>query len=177
ASGLANGSGARGSWRATWAYALLLTITTAFTPIVWPIALVLGLGLLAVRRADITAYGLRFLAQFGVPLLVLAPWSLSLLPFGFFQEAGLQYGASAASALDLLGASPGGPGTVSGLMLIGVVLAALAALMRSERQFGIWTAWAVALVGLVFAALSNSSTWSGPATLVYGIALLAAALL
>ncbi|MCL8016393.1 glycosyltransferase [Streptomyces sp. AS02] len=177
ASGLANGSGARGSWRATWAYALLLTITTAFTPIVWPIALVLGVGLLAVRRTDITAYGLRFLAQFGVPLLVLAPWSLSLLPFGFFREAGLEYGSSAASALDLLGAGPGGPGTVSGLMLIGVVLAALAALMRSERQFGIWTAWAVALVGLVFAALSNTSTWAGPATLVYGIALLAAALL
>ncbi|MBT2419717.1 glycosyltransferase [Streptomyces sp. ISL-22] len=177
ASGLANGNGARGSWRATWAYALLLTITTAFTPIVWPIALVLGLGLLAVRRADITAYGLRFLAQLGVPLLMLAPWSLSLLPFGFFQEAGLQYGPSAASALDLLGASPGGPGTVSGLMLIGVVLAALAALMRSERQWAIRTAWAVALLGLVFAALSNSSTWAGPATLVYGIALLAAAVL
>ncbi|MEU6253430.1 glycosyltransferase [Streptomyces sp. NPDC047043] len=177
ASGLANTSGARGSWRATWAYALLLTITTAFTPIVWPIALVLGVGVLAVRRADITAYGLRFLAQFGVPLLVLAPWSLSLLPFGFFKEAGLEYGPSAASALDLLGASPGGPGTVSGLMLIGIVLAALAALMRSERQFGIWTAWAVALVGLVFAVLSNNSTWAGPATLVYGIALLAAAAL
>ncbi|MFF6983627.1 glycosyltransferase family 2 protein [Streptomyces sp. NPDC008343] len=177
ASGLTNGSGARGSWRATWAYALLLTITTAFTPIVWPIALLLGLGVLAVRRADITAYGLRFLAQLGVPLLVLAPWSLSLLPFGFLQEAGLEYGSSAATALDLLGASPGGPGTVNGLMLIGIVLAALAALMRSERQFGIRTAWAVALVGLVFAVLSNSSTWAGPATLVYGIALLAAALL
>ncbi|MFC8096649.1 glycosyltransferase [Streptomyces sp. NPDC057301] len=177
ASGLTNGSGARGSWRATWAYALLLTITTAFTPIVWPIALLLGLGVLAVRRTDITAYGLRFLAQLGVPLLVLAPWSLSLLPFGFFQEAGLEYGSSSATALDLLGASPGGPGTVNGLMLIGIVLAALAALMRSERQFGIRTAWAVALVGLVFAVLSNSSTWAGPATLVYGIALLAAALL
>lgn len=62
-------------------------------------------------------------------------------------------------------------------MLIGIVLAALAALLRSERQFGIWTAWGVALVGLVFAVLSNSSTWAGPATLVYGLALLAAAAL
>ncbi|MGW4753573.1 glycosyltransferase family 2 protein [Streptomyces chartreusis] len=177
ASGLANSSDARGSWRATWAYALLLTVATAFTPIIWPIALLLGVGLLAVRRTDITAYGLRFLAQFGVPLLVLAPWSLSLLPFGFFREAGLEYGVSAASALDLLGASPGGPGTVSGLMLIGVVLAALAALLRSERQLGIRTAWVVALLGFLFAVLSNGSTWAGPATLVYGIALLAAALL
>ncbi|MER7497683.1 glycosyltransferase [Streptomyces pharetrae] len=177
ASGLAHASGARGSWRATWAYALLLTVTTAFTPVVWPVALVLGLGLLAVRRSDITAYGLRFLAQLGTPLLVLAPWSLSLLPFGFFQEAGLEFGASAASAFDLLGASPGGSGTVSGLMLIGVVLAALAALLRSERRSGILTAWAVALVGLVLAVLANRSAWAGPATLVYGLALLAAAVL
>ncbi|MFD3841651.1 glycosyltransferase [Streptomyces sp. NPDC058642] len=177
ASGLANASDARGSWRATWAYALLLTVTTAFTPIIWPLALLLGLGVLAVRRAEITAYGLRFLAQLGTPLLILAPWSLTLLPFGFFDEAGLEYGSSAASALDLLGASPGGPGTVSGLMLIGVVLAALAALLRSERQFGIWTAWTVALAGLVLAVLSNGSAWAGPATLVYGLALLAAAVL
>ncbi|POX54402.1 glycosyltransferase family 2 protein [Streptomyces sp. Ru72] len=175
ASGLAHTSGARGSWRATWAYALLLTITTAFTPIVWPIALVLGVALLVVRRDDIVAHALRFLAQIGTPLLVLAPWSLSLLPFGFFKEAGLAYGASAASALDLLGAGPGGPGTVSGLMLIGVVLAALAALMRGERQAAVWTAWAAALVALVFAVLSNRSAWAGPATLVYGLALLAAA--
>ncbi|MFC8394425.1 glycosyltransferase [Streptomyces sp. NPDC057238] len=177
ASGLTNPEGTRGSWRATWAYALLLTIATAFTPIVWPIALVLGVGVLALRRTEIPAYGLRFLAQLGIPLLVLAPWSLSLLPFGFFREAGLEHGPSAASALDLLGASPGGPGTVGGLLLIGLVLAALAALLRSERRTAILTAWAAALVGLVFAVLSNNSTWAGPATLVYGIAVLAAAAL
>ncbi|MFF0462957.1 glycosyltransferase family 2 protein [Streptomyces mexicanus] len=177
ASGLAGPSGARGSWRATWAYALLLTVTTAFTPIVWPIALVLGLGVLVVRRGDLVAQALRLLAQVGTPLLVLAPWSLSLLPFGFFQEAGLEYEPSAASALDLLGASPGGPGTVHGLMLIGIVLAALAALLRTERRPAIYAAWTTALVALVFAVLANDSAWAGPATLVYGLALLAAALL
>ncbi|MER6157119.1 glycosyltransferase [Streptomyces sp. NPDC001868] len=177
AGGLTNSTGARGSWRATWAYALLLTITTAFTPIVWPIALLLGLGLLAVRRRELTAYGPRFLAQLGTPLLILAPWSLTLLPFGFFEEAGLEYGSGTASATDLLGISPGGPGTVGGLTLIGVVLAALAALLRSERQPAIRTAWTAALVALVFAVLSNASTWAGPATLVHGIALLAAATL
>ena len=176
ASGLASET-ARGSWRASWAYALLLTLATAFTPIVWPIALVLGLALLIVRRGELTAYGPRFLAQLGTPLLVLAPWSLTLLPFGFFQEAGMEYGPGAASALDLLGGSPGGPGTVSGLMLIGIVCAAVAALVRTERQSGIWTAWAAGLVALVFAVLSNSSTWAGPATLVYGLAFLAAAAL
>ncbi|MFF7386296.1 glycosyltransferase [Streptomyces griseoluteus] len=177
ASGLANPSGGRGSWRATWAYALLLTITTAFTPVVWPAALVLGAGVLVLRRSDPVAHLLRFLAQLGTPLLVLAPWSLTLLPTGFFTEAGLDFGASAASASDLLGTSPGGPGTLSGLLFVGIVPAALAALLRSERQLGIRAAWAVALTGLLLAVLANRSAWAGPATLVYGIALLAAAAL
>ncbi|MFD5553005.1 glycosyltransferase [Streptomyces sp. NPDC127068] len=167
----------RGSWRATWALALLLTVATAFTPVVWPLALVLGLALLAVRRRDPIAYATRFLAALATPLLVLAPWSLSLLPTGFFQEAGLDHRVDPASALDLLGASPGGPGTVGGLLLVGIVLAALAALLRAERRTGVLTAWTVALVALVFAALSNGSGWAGPATLVYGIALLGAAII
>ncbi|MFJ8753647.1 glycosyltransferase [Streptomyces sp. NPDC102441] len=174
-----DGSTARGSWRATWAYTLLLTFTTAFTPIVWPLAVVLGLGVLVLRRSDITAYGLRFLATIGTPVLVLAPWSLSLLtsPSNFLKEAGLDIGTGTASALDLLGISPGGPKAAGGVLLLGIVLAALAALLRGERQFAIRAAWAVVLVSLVFAGISNGSTWAGPATLVYGIALLTAALL
>ncbi|MFG2593756.1 glycosyltransferase [Streptomyces sp. NPDC048438] len=174
-----DGSTARGSWRATWAYTLLLTFTMAFTPIVWPLAVVLGVGVLVLRRSDITAYGLRFLATAGTPLLVLAPWSLSLLtsPSNLLKEAGLDIGTGTASALDLLGISPGGPKAAGGVLLLGIVLAALAALMRGERQFAIRTAWVVVLVSLVFAAISNGSTWAGPATLVYGIALLTAALL
>ncbi|MGW2595311.1 glycosyltransferase [Streptomyces sp. NPDC001515] len=169
---------ARGSWRATWAYTLLLTLAMAFTPIVWPLAVVLGLGVLALRRNDITAYALRFAAAVGTPLLVLAPWSLSLLasPSSFLKEAGLETGSGDASALDLLGISPGGPKAAGGVLLLGIVLAALAALLRSERRFAVRTAWAAALVGLVFAALANGSGWAGPATLVYGAALIAAAL-
>ncbi|WP_406344203.1 glycosyltransferase [Streptomyces sp. NBC_00648] len=169
----------RGSWRATWTYALLLTSAMAFTPVVWPVAALLGAVVLVLRRDDITAYGLRFLAAVGTPLLILAPWSLTLLtgPSGFFREAGLEYGKGSASALDLLGASPGGPKTVGGLLLVGFVLAALAALLRGEREFAIRTAWAVALTGFLFAALSNNSGWAGPATLLYGLALIAAAVL
>ncbi|MFE2019180.1 glycosyltransferase family 2 protein [Streptomyces sp. NPDC059499] len=174
-----DGGTARGSWRATWAYTLLITFAMAFTPIVWPLAVTLGIGVLVLRRGDITAYGLRFLATVGTPLLVLAPWSLSLLsgPSGFLREAGLDIGTGTASALDLLGISPGGPKAAGGVLLLGIVLAALAALLRGERQFAIRAAWAAALVGLLFAGLSNGSTWAGPATLVYGTALIAAALL
>ncbi|WP_028810739.1 glycosyltransferase family 2 protein [Streptomyces flavidovirens] len=173
--------GARSSWRAVWAYALLLTFATAFTPVVWPIALVLGIGVLALRRGDITAYGLRFLASLGTPVLMLAPWSLSLLtsPAGFFREAGLDFSTGPAGALDLLGASPGGPRATGGLLLIGIVLAALAALLRSERTYPIRTAWVVAVVALLFAVFANRSEggWAGPATLVYGLALIGATVL
>ncbi|MEU9865633.1 glycosyltransferase family 2 protein [Streptomyces sp. NPDC047971] len=172
----------RGSWRATWAYTFLLTFATAFTPIVWPLAVVLGLGVLVLRRSDITAYALRFLATVGTPVLVLAPWSLSLLtsPSAFLREAGLDIRTGTASALDLLGINPGGPGTTGGLLLVGIVLAALAALLREERQYAVRVAWAAALAGLLFAVLSNGAGgtgWAGPATLVYGAALLAAGMI
>ncbi|MFJ3536222.1 glycosyltransferase family 2 protein [Streptomyces sp. NPDC090109] len=172
----------RGSWRATWAYALLLTFTTAFTPVVWPLAVVLGLGVLAVRRSDPTAYGLRFLAAVGTPLLVLAPWSLTLLtePSAFLREAGVDLRTGTATALDLLGTSPGGPGTTGGLLLIGLVLAGLAGLLREERRLAVHAAWAAALAGLLFAVLTNGAGgtgWAGPATLVYGAALIAAGMI
>ncbi|MFJ7946615.1 glycosyltransferase [Streptomyces sp. NPDC096354] len=176
--GMRSSGDARGSWRATWAYTLLLTLAMAFTPVVWPLAVVLGIGVLALHRHDIAAYGLRFLATIGTPLLVLAPWSLSLLgnPSSFLKEAGLEFGTGSASALDLLGISPGGPNATGGVLLLGIVLAALAALLRGERQFAVRAAWVVALVALIFGGLTNGSGWAGPATLVYGIALIAAAL-
>ncbi|KQX52418.1 MULTISPECIES: glycosyltransferase family 2 protein [unclassified Streptomyces] len=172
----------RGSWRATWAYTFLLTFATAFTPVVWPLAVLLGLGVLVVRRSDITAYGLRFLAAVGTPLLVLAPWSLTLLtePAAFLREAGLDIRTGTATALDLLGTSPGGPGTTGGLLLAGLVLAGLAGLLREERRLAVRAAWAAALTGLLFAALSNGAGgtgWAGPATLVYGAALIAAGMI
>ncbi|MEV7088285.1 glycosyltransferase [Streptomyces sp. NPDC093085] len=169
----------RGSWRATWAYAFLLTFTMAFTPVVWPLALVLGLGVLVLRRHELAAYGARVLAALGTPLLLLAPWSLSLLtdPAALFREAGLEYGTGTAAPLDLLGMSPGGPKAVGGAVMLGVVLAALAALLRAERRFAIGVAWTAGLVALVFAVLTNDGGWAGPATLVQGLALIAAAII
>ncbi|MET9321836.1 glycosyltransferase [Streptomyces sp. NPDC003038] len=174
---------ARGSWRAVWTYTLLLTLATAFTPIAWPLAAVLGTAALVWRpahsKARWKAYGPRLLATLAVPLLALAPWSLGLLthPGRLLHEAGLPYGAGSAGALDLLGLSPGGPGAAAGPLLAGIVLAALAALLRTDRQFAVRTAWAAALTGLLFAVLLNRTAWAGPATLVYGLALLTAAAL
>ncbi|OKK16657.1 family 2 glycosyl transferase [Streptomyces sp. CB00455] len=169
----------RGGRRAVWTYTLLLTLATAFTPVLWPLAALLGTAALVLRRDRWKTYGPRLLATLAVPVLVLAPWSLGLLthPGRFLHEAGLPYGAGSAGALDLLGTSPGGPGTPGGLLLLGIVLAALAALLRSDRQFAVRVAWATALAALLLAVLLNRSAWAGPATLVYGLALLAAAAL
>lgn len=175
--GATGGDGPGGSWRSAWTYTLLLTLATAFTPVVWPLAAVLGAVGLVLRRAHWKTYGPRLLAMLAVPILALAPWSLGLFlhPTRFLDEAGLSYGAGSATALDLLGISPGGPRTAGGLILIGIVLAALGALLRTDRQFAVRTAWATALAALVLAVLVNCTTWAGPATLVYGLALLAAA--
>ncbi|MEV5597231.1 glycosyltransferase [Streptomyces sp. NPDC052496] len=182
AGGLRLTTGTRPSWRAAWAYALLLTFTTAFTPVVWPVAVLLGIALLVLRALDgnrglLLPYALRFLAVAATPLVVLAPWSLSLLahPSRFFREAGLDLGAGSASVLDLVGISPGGPKAAGGVLLLGIVLAALGATLRADRQLAIRTSWAVAVTGLLFAALANRTAWAGPALLVHGLALLCAA--
>lgn len=169
----------RVGWRAVWTYTLLLTLATAFTPVVWPLAAVLGAAALVRQRGRWKTYAPRYLASLAVPLLVLAPWSLGLLthPGRFLREAGLPSASGSATALDLLGTSPGGPGTGGGALLLGIVLAALAALLRTDRRFAVRTAWAAALAALLLAVVLNRGGWAGPATLVYGLALLAAAAL
>ncbi|MFH0244091.1 glycosyltransferase [Streptomyces sp. HK10] len=182
ASGLRPAGDGRPGWRPVWALTLLLTLTTAFTPVVWPVTAVLALTVLALRarqRAHTGAYAVRAAVLLVVPMVLLAPWSVGLLtsPSAFLREAGLPYGEGSASATGLLALDPGGPGTVGGTLFAGVVLAALAALLRSERRTAILAAWATALSGLLFAALTGGSGWAGPATLVYGLGLLAAAVL
>ncbi|WP_414168901.1 glycosyltransferase [Streptoverticillium reticulum] len=174
-------AGARPSWRACWAYALLLTVTMSFTPVVWPLAGVLGLGMLVLccvrgGAGQLAVQGPRLLAVILTPVAVLAPWSLGLFahPVRFLGQAGLDLGHGSASPLGLLTGDPGGPKT-GAFLLTGLVLAAMAALLRSDRQFAVRTAWAVALTGLLCAVLGNRTAWAGPATLVYGLALVAAA--
>ncbi|NUS13296.1 MAG: glycosyltransferase family 2 protein, partial [Streptomyces sp.] len=174
--------GVRPGWRSTWALALMLTFTTAFTPITWPIALVLAAATIAWRMATgrgalLVPHLLRFAALLVTPMVLLAPWSLTLLshPGRMLHEAGLPYGTKSASGLDLLLLSPGGPKAAGGLLLIGLVLAGLAALLRDGRRQAVLAAWAVAATGLLFAVVANGHTWAGPATLIYGVALLAAA--
>ncbi|GAB3125062.1 glycosyltransferase [Streptomyces calidiresistens] len=178
---------APGPWRAVWATALLLTVTTAFTPVTWLLAAVLGVLALVVAirpgGSGAAARGAvlgRLAAVLFTPLLVLSPWSWRLFadPSRLIREAGVAPAIEPADAFQLLTLSPGGPGTTGAWVLVGILLAALAALLRADRRTAIGTAWAVALPALLIAVWANTddTAWPGPAMLLAGLALIGAAM-
>ncbi|WP_031077067.1 glycosyltransferase family 2 protein [Streptomyces sp. NRRL WC-3742] len=192
--------GARPGWRPVWMTVLFLTLATAFVPLTWALAVPLCLATLVVAVLRGGAFGsggtalrllgLRVAVILAVPVAVLAPWSLRVLshPTWLLLEAGLPglHGAGAGAA-GLLLVNPGGAGVPPVWLSAGVVLAALAALLRADRRRAVLAAWGGAGAGLVFAvAVAGTSVtpasggpavpaWAGPATLIAGIALLAAA--
>ncbi|MEE1785623.1 glycosyltransferase [Streptomyces sp. SP17BM10] len=192
--------GARPGWRPVWMTVLLLTLATAFVPLTWALAVPLCLATLGVAvvrggafgsgGAALRLLGLRVLVVLAVPVAVLAPWSLNVLshPQSLLMEAGLPgLHGSGAGAVGLVLANPGGAGVPPVWLSAGVVLAALAALLRADRRRAVLAAWGAAGAGMVFAVVVAGTSvtpasggaavpaWAGPATLIAGIALLAAA--
>ncbi|WP_404869425.1 glycosyltransferase [Kitasatospora griseola] len=192
--------GARPGWRSAWMTVLMLTVITAFVPFVWAIAVPLCLAALvhAVVRGGafgsgvqaVRLLGLRVAVILGVPVLVLAPWSIEVLthPSRLLLEAGVPgFSGPAADPLGLVLVNPGGAGVPPVWLSAGVVLSALAALLRADRRRAVLAAWGAAAAGLVFSVVvagttvtpasggSDTAAWAGPATLLAGVALLAAA--
>ncbi|GAA2752596.1 glycosyltransferase [Kitasatospora cinereorecta] len=192
--------GGRPGWRSAWMAVLMLTVCTAFVPLTWAIALPLCLAALvhAVLRGGafgsggqaLRLLGLRVVVILGVPVLVLAPWSLHVLahPSRLLLEAGVAgFNGPSAGSLGLVLVNPGGAGVPPIWLSVGIVLAALAALLRADRRRAVLAAWGAAAAGLVFAVVVAGTTvtpasggpatgaWAGPATLLAGVALLAAA--
>ncbi|MQS12501.1 glycosyltransferase family 2 protein [Streptomyces kaniharaensis] len=192
--------GARPGWRPVWMTVLLLALATAFVPLTWALAVPLCLATLVVAvvrggafgsgGAALRGLGLRVLVVLAVPVAVLAPWSLKVLshPQSLLLEAGLPgLNGGGASALGLVLVNPGGAGVPPVWLSAGVVLAALAALLRADRRRAVLAAWGAAGAGMVFAVVVAGTSvtpasggptvpaWAGPASLIGGIALLAAA--
>ncbi|WP_243638821.1 glycosyltransferase [Streptacidiphilus pinicola] len=192
--------GGRPGWRSAWVAAFALTLSTAFVPLAWLLGVLLAVAALigAFLRGGAFGQGVgalralapRVAAMLGTPLLVLAPWSLGVLthPGRFLLEAGIPgLVGSPATPVDLLTLDPGGNGTVPGLLIVGVPLAALAALLRGDRRRAVVAAWGAAAVGLVGTVVVAGTTvapgtgqtpvpvWGGPTTLIAGVAMLAAA--
>lgn len=189
------GPGRVGSTRSAWTSAFLLTIATAFAPVIWVLALAFGaLATLTVAwrtRSNVAVTAIRMGIVLATPIVVLAPWSLSLLrhPTSFFLEIGLpgvNLERPAPTPLGLLLGNPGGPGTYPAWFGVGLLLTALAALLRGTRRRVVVSAWALALVGfgsaVVIAGLkvtppgSNQSVvaWPGVSTAMLGLGLITA---
>ncbi|MGH3416506.1 MAG: family 2 glycosyl transferase, partial [Actinocrinis sp.] len=189
------GPGRSGSTRSAWTCAFMLTLATAFAPVMWVLALVFGaLSVLTVAwraRSNIAVTGIRMAIVLGMPLAVLVPWSLSLLrhPTEFFLEVGLpgvNLTRPAPTPIGLLLGDPGGPGTYPSWFGVGLLLAALAALLRGTRRRVVVSAWSLALVGfgsaVVIAGLKVTAPgadqsvvpWPGVSTAMLGLGLIIA---
>lgn len=169
--------------RAAWGLGLLLAVGTAFVPLVYALAAVLGgatAGLLRKRRPGVlTSVGIAL----GVPVALLLPWLVSLVqdPGRLLLEAGLHGPALSDARLApefLLALNPGGPGVPPFWVTGGLVAAGLAALLVRGRRRAVAAGWAVALLGVLVAivvarvSVSGAPGWPG-----VPLALAAAALL
>jgi GT2 family glycosyltransferase len=173
--------------RAAWGTALLVAVVGAFVPVLW-LALAL-VGAVAAWRAD-RATRVRIVIALAVPWLLWLPWSWQLLttPSTWLLESGAAAPGLADPALppwSLLGLNPGGSGALGWWWTVGVVLVALAGLVRRGRRSTILACWSAAGVLLVAALLQswvrvtpvNGAAvvgWSGPLVLAAGALLLVA---
>lgn len=188
------------SGRTAWWAALLLAALTAVAPMLWvvaAIAVVIAViaSIASTRQGASGGVNLRRLVIRAaiavlVPLALLLPWSwhVVLNPGLIFLEPGLPVPTPVGvSGWDLLMVNPGGPGTGPIWLAAGVTVAGLLAILRAERRVAILSALTVGGLGFIAAVVmshirvtdpSSAGTvlgWPGPATLVWGAALLTAA--
>ncbi|MDQ1585219.1 MAG: hypothetical protein QOH80_584, partial [Actinomycetota bacterium] len=181
----------RDSYRAAWAAGLLLAVMTAFSPAVYLIVAALAVLVAALGWVRGPAL-LRLGALLVVAPLVLLPWlpSLAARPGRLLLEAGLARASLTDTSLPPLAVfllHPGGPGMYPLVVSAGLLLAALAALLRPDRRKVVLAGWLVALLGIVAAAVVSRVrvgapglggpvlAWAGTPTLLAGAGLVLAA--
>jgi len=173
--------------RAAWATGLAIAVAAAFVPLIWVVALVAALALVAARPGMWRNLGIVV----AVPPVLLLPWTAQIVtnPSTLLLEVGLQQPGLAVhdlSARSLLLLSPGGPGLPRIWVTAGIAVAALAALLLSRRRALMMAGWGIALTGLLFAVAvsrvvvtpgsgqSGVPAWPGAAMLIAAVGLLLA---
>jgi GT2 family glycosyltransferase len=153
--------------RAAWAGALVLALLTAFTPLIWLLALIGALAVAAGRMAD-AELRTRLLIALGAPMVLLLPWSGHLLrhPTRFLTEPGPTGPGLSVHALGtwhVLLLNPGGPGTGPGWLGVGIVLAGLTGLALGRRTTIPVAGWTMAGLGYLVALVISRITVTAPA--------------
>ncbi len=168
---------------------LLLAVLVAATPLLWPLAAVLLLAGALGGRLDDVPVGPRLRPvglALAVPLLVLLPWSASLLRSpGQVLRGPWPAGADLAEPVGGLGLAllhPGGPGLPAQALTAGLVLAALAGTSRrGRRRRTAVLGWLTTLASLAAAgvlvrlSVDGARVWPGPALQLAAAGLLVAA--
>ncbi|MQA83999.1 MAG: glycosyltransferase [Streptosporangiales bacterium] len=149
--------------RAAWVAGLLLAIATAFAPLTWALALVLGFAAGRWRPSRRMYIAVALVT----PMVLLLPWSLRLLrhPSLFLIEAGLHRPELVERSLDplaILSLQPGGPGMPLVWPSVAILAAGVAALAIAVRRTLVLAAWAVALLGLVVAVVITGVEVAAP---------------
>ena len=161
-------------WRAAWRVGLLLALAAAFAPVIWVLAAVLGLVVVAaatlvVRGAvrDRSVWGPPAAAIGLVPVL-LAPWWIPAIQRSAAEGLLLDTGrlpAPTADTLDLLTGRLDGLGAPWWLGAVLGMLALLALLPRATR-IPVLVCWVVALVTSILAAVLGLMSFDLAATTV-----------
>lgn len=182
-------------WRAAWRSGLLLALVSAFAPVAWLLAAVIGLVVVAIAGAvvrsavrDRSVWGPPAAAVGIVPVL-LAPWWVPALVehagAGLLLDAGRLPGLTA-TGLELLGGRFDGLGAPAWVGLV-LPVVALAALLPRATRIPVLVCWVVALVTaataaalalltLDLAAVSVPAATSFPLLVVQGVLVVAATL-
>jgi len=173
--------------------ALLLGLLLAFSPALWLILLICAiLSVVFIGRSRETV--IKTSIAFGASFAALVPWSFTLVlnPVQFFFEPGVNSASLTdpnISMIDIFLLHPGGPGMSPIVITIGIVLASVLALLRTDRRFvtvllivAAWVALLFAFIQVAFlftppGSTTQMRTWPGPATLFIGLMLIAAAAL
>ncbi|MEO7982244.1 MAG: glycosyltransferase family 2 protein, partial [Sporichthyaceae bacterium] len=176
------------AWRAAWTGGLLLAVMTAFVPLAWAPVAVAAVAFGVVRRQVLPRVAVVAL----VPVALLLPWLPGLVarPQLLLVEPGLPgpgLSDGDLGGLDLLLLHAGGPGLPPLALGAGLLLAALAGLLRRERRQVVLLGWVVALVclggALALARVTVTAptleapvaAWPGALMLIAGAAMVAAA--
>lgn len=150
----------KASRRAAWGLGLMLTVSTAFVPMVWLLALATGLMVaMAFGHVGRRLY-VSVALSLALPMLLLLPWSLELFlhPTLWLLEAGLhrpELSEPGSGPFGLLLLSPGGPGAPPVWVTAGFLAAALMALLLLRNRMLVAAGWSLALFGLLVAIVTS----------------------
>jgi hypothetical protein len=143
------------SWRPVFGGGLLLAVVVAFAPVAWILVALLMLpiaawGLRGGRRSLVVRAGVAVV----LPLVLLLPWSWRLLghPSLFLTEAGATRSSDAEAGWTVLLGRLDAAGDAPLWLTVGVMIAALAALLRTDRRLAVASSWVVIAVSLVLTA-------------------------